>query len=30
MQVSGAQFLTGGVFDCDIAHRQSVAVVSAV
>ena len=24
--VSGAQFLTGGVFECDIAHRQSVAV----
>ena len=24
--VSGAQFLTGGVFECDIAHRRSVAV----
>ena len=23
--VSGARFLTGGVFECDIAHRQSVA-----
>ena len=25
--VSGAQFLTGSVFDCDIAHRRSVAVL---
>ena len=25
--VSGAQFLTGGVFECDIAHRQSMAVL---
>ena len=24
--VSGASFLTGGVFECDIAHRRSVAV----
>ena len=24
--VSGARFLTGGVFECDIAHRRSVAV----
>ena len=24
---SGAQFLTGGVFGCDIAHRRSVAVL---
>ena len=23
--VSGAWFLTGGVFECDMAHRQSVA-----
>ena len=23
--VSGARFLTGGVFECDIAHRRSVA-----
>ena len=26
--VSGARFLTGGVFECDISHRQSVAVLS--
>ena len=26
--VSGARFLTGGVVECDIAHRRSVAVVS--
>ena len=26
--VSGAWFLTGGVFQCDIAHRRSVAVIS--
>ena len=26
--VSGAQFLTGGVFECDIAHHRSVAVLS--
>ena len=25
--VSGAQFLTGGVFECDIAYHQSVAVL---
>ena len=25
--VSGARFLTGGVFECDIAHHQSVAVL---
>ena len=25
--VSGARFLTGGVFECDIAHRQTVAVL---
>ena len=25
--VSGALFLTGGVFECDIAHRWSVAVL---
>ena len=25
--VSGASFLTGGVFVCDIAHRRSVAVL---
>ena len=25
--VSGARFLTGGVFDCDISHRRSVAVL---
>ena len=25
--VSGAQFLTGGVFKCDIAHRRSMAVL---
>ena len=25
--VSGARFLTGGVFECDIAHRLSVAVL---
>ena len=25
---SGAQFLTGGVFGCDIAHCRSVAVLS--
>ena len=25
--VSGASFLTGGVFDCDFAHRRSVAVL---
>ena len=25
--VSGARFLTGGVFDCDIAHHRSVAVL---
>ena len=24
--VSGARFLTEGVFDCDIAHRRSVAI----
>ena len=25
--VSGARFLTGGVFDCDIAHHRSVIVL---
>ena len=25
--VSGARFLTGGAFECDIAHRRSVAVL---
>ena len=25
--VSGAQFLAGGVFECDIAHRQSVVIL---
>ena len=25
--VSGARFPTGGVFECDISHRQSVAVL---
>ena len=25
--VSGARFLTGGVIECDIAHRRSVAVL---
>ena len=25
--VSGANFLTGGVFECDLAHRRSVAVL---
>ena len=25
--VSGPRFLTGGVFKCDVAHRQSVAVL---
>ena len=25
--VSGARFLTGGMFECDIAHRRSVAVL---
>ena len=25
--VSGARFLSGGVFECDIAHRRSVAVL---
>ena len=28
--VSGARFLTGGVFECDIAHRRSVAVLCMV
>ena len=26
-EVNGAQFLTGGVFECHIAHRRSVAVL---
>ena len=26
--VSGARFLTEGVFECDVAHRRSVAVLS--
>ena len=25
--VSGARFITGGVFECDISHRRSVAVL---
>ena len=25
--VSGARFLTGGVFECDISHLRSVAVL---
>ena len=25
--VSGARFLTGGVFECDVSHRRSVAVL---
>ena len=25
--VSGARFLTGGVFECDIDHRRSVAIL---
>ena len=25
--VTGARFLTGGVFECDIAHRRSVAIL---
>ena len=25
--VSGARFLTGGLFECDIAHRRSAAVL---
>ena len=25
--VSGASFLTGGVFECDLAHRRSIAVL---
>ena len=25
--VNGARFLTGGVFECDLAHRRSVAVL---
>ena len=25
--LSGASFLTGGVFECDLAHRRSVAVL---
>ena len=25
--ISGARFLTGGVFQCDISHRRSVAVL---
>ena len=28
--VSGARFLTGGVFECDIAHRRSVAVLCMI
>ena len=28
--VNGASFLTGGVFECDIAHRRSVAVLYAL
>ena len=26
-EISGARFLTGDVFECDIAHRRSVAVL---
>ena len=25
--VNGARFITGGVFECDLAHRRSVAVL---
>ena len=25
--VSGARYLTGGLFECDIAHRRSVAIL---
>ena len=25
--VSGARFLTGGVFECDIVHRRSLAIL---
>ena len=25
--VSGTRFLTGGIFECDLAHRRSVAVL---
>ena len=25
--VSGANFLTGGMFECDLAHRRSVVVL---
>ena len=25
--VSGARFISGGVFECDISHRRSVAVL---
>ena len=28
--VSGASFLTGGVFECDLAHHRSVAVLCMV
>ena len=28
--ISGAWFLTGGVFECDISHRRSVAVLCMV
>ena len=27
LSVSGARFLAGGVFECDISHRRSVAVL---
>ena len=27
LEVSGSRFLTGGVFECDISHRRSVAVL---
>ena len=27
LAVSGVRFLTGGVFECDISHRSSVAVL---
>ena len=26
-EVSGTRFLTGGVFECDVAHRRAVAVL---
>ena len=29
-EISGARFLTGGVFECEIAHRRSVALLCMV